>query len=403
MDNLEKVEQAAQKFEAKAAQIENIEKAATTANETANKTAEVVNSVKSSVDNISTEVKSFSEWKVKKDEADAANQKALDQIIAWQKESRNAMPHGKKSFGEAFAEAVEANWKDISRVAKGEKFSMEIKAVGNMTTANNLTGDGVNTYRPGVVALPSHRINFRDLIPTTQSETGTYVHYKESGSEGSISRQGTPGAAKTQIDYDFTEVETVNQYIAGYARFAKQMTKNLPWFQNTLPRLLLRDFYKAENAQFWTDVTGTAGIATDTGSETDDVKRVIDAIAYQHNDNFNADYILVNHLQLAALNKALYDSQNYPGAAGVLSSSNGTLAISGVPIIAATWVTNDKGLIVDRDYLERIEVESIKVEFFEQDGDNVTKNLITARIECMEAVNLMLPASARYFDFGNES
>jgi hypothetical protein len=29
--------------------------------------------------------------------------------------------------------------------------------------------------------------------------------------------------------------------------------------------------------------------------------------------------------------------------------------------------------------------------------------LITARIECFEAVNLMLPASARYFDFGNLS
>ena len=36
-----------------------------------------------------------------------------------------------------------------------------------------------------------------------------------------------------------------------------------------------------------------------------------------------------------------------------------------------------------------------------EDADNFTKNLITARIECLEDVNLMMPASALYADFGN--
>jgi hypothetical protein len=359
--------------------------------------------LETSIDEVKKDTTSIKEWQVKKDEADKKNQEALDQIIAWKKENANKVPQGKKSFGEAFAEAVEANWKDISKVTKGNKFTMEIKSVGDMTTAANLTGSGVNTYAPSQAILPPHAINLRDLIPTTSSETGTYVHYRESGSEGSISRQSTPGAAKTQIDYDFTEVETVNSYIAGYARFAKQMAKNLPWFQNTLPRLLLRDFYMRENLQFFADIVGTSGISTAAGSETEDVKTLIDAIALQHNSNFNASYVLVNHLQLARLNKLLYTTGNYQGSGGALGQSNGVVSISGVPVVAATWVTDDKGLIVDRDFIERVEVESIKVEFFEQDGDNVTKNLITARIECMEAVNLMLPASARYFDFGNVS
>jgi hypothetical protein len=355
------------------------------------------------IDNVSKKVDGIVEWKVTKDVADKANQEALDKIISWQKENQNRVPQGKKNFGEAFAEAVELNWKDISKVAKGDKFSMEIKTVGDMTVADNLTGGAVNTYSPVQAILPPHAINLRDLIPTTSSATGTYVHYRESGTEGSISRQSTPGAAKTQIDYDFTEVETVNSYIAGWARFAKQMAKNLPWFQTTLPRLLLRDFYMRENLQFYADIIGTSGIATAAGSETEDVKTLIDAVALQHNSNFNASYILVNHVQLARLQKLLYTTGNYQGSGGALGQSNGVISISGVPVIAATWVTDDKGLIVDRDFVERVEVESIKVEFFEQDSDNVTKNLITARIECMEAVNLMLPASARYFDFGNVS
>jgi hypothetical protein len=359
-------------------------------------------SITTSVDEVKTSVKSIADWQVKKDEADKENQKALDEILTWKKESRNAMPTGKKSFGQAFAEETEKNFSDISKVKKGQPFSMELKAVGNMTTAGNLTGDPYQTFNPSLVPLPPHMWNFRDIIPTVHSSTGTYVHYKESGSEGSISRQ-SEGSSKTQIDYDFTQVSTVSSYLAGFVRFPKQMIYNLPWIQSELSRLLLRDFFKRENNLFYSDVTGASGIATSVGSETEDVKTLIDAVANQYNDGFQASYILVNHLQQARLQKLLYTTGNYQGSGGALGQSNGVISIAGVPVIAAEWVSDDKGLIVDRDYLQRIEVEGLKVEFFEQDGDNVTKNLITARIECMEALNLLLPQSVRYFDFGNAS
>jgi hypothetical protein len=346
------------------------------------------------------EVKAY----IKQDEADKkANQEALDKLIAESKNNNKAASQEKKSFGQVFAEAVEENWKDISQVSKGQKFSMELKTVGDMTIANHLTGDSVHTYSSRQALVPAQKINFRDLMRTVVSPTGSYVHYKESGTEGSISTQ-TETSAKTQIDYDLTEVKTANEYIAGYTRFSKKLRNNLPFFQGTLPTLLLRDFFKAENAAFWTEVSGASGIATGAGSATDDVEKLIDAIGEQMDDNFNASYILVGHLQMARLNKLLYSSGNqYTGQGGVVSSANGMISIANVPIIAASWVTDDKGLIIDQDYLERIEVEGVKVEFFEEDADNVTKNLITARVECMEAVNLMLAASARYFDFGNLS
>jgi hypothetical protein len=97
----------------------------------------------------------------------------------------------------------------------------------------------------------------------------------------------------------------------------------------------------------------------------------------------------------------LYVNGYYQGSGGILSSVNGNVAISGTPILPASWVTDDKILIIDRDYLERVETEAITVEFSMEDADNFTKNLITARIECLEDVNLMMPASALYADFGN--
>lgn len=50
------------------------------------------------------------------------------------------------------------------------------------------------------------------------------------------------------------------------------------------------------------------------------------------------------------------------------------------------------------DYIERVETEAVNITFAMEDADNFTKNLITARIECQEELNLMLPASAIYLD-----
>lgn len=360
-----------------------------------------IKGLEAGIEGVQKSVNTITEWQVKKDEADKANQAALDKLIAESKNGKNGKAE-KKTFSQNFAEAVEAKWDEISKVSKGKKAVIELKTVGDMSVSANLTGDGTQSYG-GQVILPGQSINFRDILPTTHSPNRTYAQHREKTTgEGSIAAQ-TEGSAKAQVDIDFEKIETVNEYVAGFARFTKQLSKELSFFQNTLPRILLRKFYEAENAKFFTDITGTSGIATSTGSETDDVKRLIDAIAYQLNANYNPSYALVNPLQLARLNKALYDSQNYASAAGVVSAANGGLTIAGVPVIAASWVTDDKGLIIDQTFVERVEVEGLMIEFFEQDSDNVTKNMITARIECFEAVNLMLPASARLWDFGNVS
>jgi hypothetical protein len=320
---------------------------------------------------------------------------ALQVRVKNQKESKVE----KKSFGQLFAEGLEANFDAIQNVKKGKPFRMEMKAVGNMLLSANLTGDGTASYSATQAILPAQKINFRDLIPTAVSPTGLYVQYRETGGEGALAQQ-TEGAVKGQVDYDFTEVKVVENYIAGFARFSKQMAKQLPYMQTTLPRLLMRDFYKKENGLFYTTVTGAA-TGTTTTSETDDIKAIIDLIANTQAANFNASYAIVHPSQLARLNKLLYTNGYYQGSGGVVSAPNGGITIGGTPIISATWATDDKILIIDADYLERVETEALTVEFSMEDSDNFQRNLITARIECQEEINLMLPASAIYTDLGN--
>ena len=333
------------------------------------------------------------------DEAAKKNQAALDQLIA--EKAAKTVNNKTKSFGDAFAEQVaeafEAKQAEIKEFQKNKnaKLTIDLKAVGTMTTSANLSGDGVATYNSRQGLVPAQKINMRDLIPTAVSPTGLYVTYRETGTEGSIGIQ-TEGNAKSQIDYDLTEVKVVSDYIAGFARFSKQMMFQLPFLQNTLQRMLLRDFYKKENATFFSAVSSAATGSTTTSASVD-AEQLVDWIANQLDANFEASFALVSYAQWADLLKTKPTDYSVPG--GFVIDANGNVRIAGVPVIGASWVTNDKALIIDANYLERVETEGLRVEFSYEDSDNFQKNLVTARVECFEDINIMRTDAIIYGSF----
>ena len=333
------------------------------------------------------------------DEAAKKNQAALDQMIA--EKAAKTVNNKTKSFGDAFseqmAEAFEAKQAEIKEFQKNKnaKLTIDLKAVGTMTTSANLSGDGVATYNTRQGLVPAQKVNFRDLIPTAVSPTGLYVTYRETGTEGSIGIQ-TEGNLKSQIDYDLTEVKVVSDYIAGFARFSKQMMFQLPFLQNTLQRMLLRDFYKKENATFFSAVSSAATGSTTTSASVD-AEQLVDWIANQLDANFEASFALVSYAQWADLLKTKPTDYSVPG--GFVIDANGNVRIAGVPVIGASWVTNDKALIIDANYLERVETEGLRVEFSYEDSDNFQKNLVTARVECFEDINIMRTDAIIYGSF----
>ncbi len=348
---------------------------------------EVSTMVEKSIDSVKAEIKAVKDEMDK--QAEEVSRKSAAKIAST------------KSIGEQIAENLDSNMAIAEKELKssGGSFTMNLKAVGNMLLSSNLTGDSVATYNQQQAILPSQKLNFRDLIPTVQSATGTFVTDKESGSEGAIAAQ-TEGASKGQIDYDLTEVKTVNAYIAGFATFSKQMMRSLPFIEQTLTRMLIRDFFKAENASFFGTVSGAATGST-TVTASDDVEEIIQLIGNQKSANFNASYALVSPTQMARLIINTYNKGYYAGAGAVILNGAGGLTIFGTPVFEASWVTDDKVLIFDRDYLERVEVEGLNVTFSYENGTNFVQNLVTARIECYEAINLMLPTAAIYADLGN--
>ena len=377
-------------------ELKNIETAVKSATESVERMKAANEAAIADVKNDVAEVKAAV---VTMDEAAKKNQAALDQLIA--EKAAKKVDNKTKSFGDAFAEqmaeAFEAKQAEIKEFQKNKnaKLTIDLKAVGTMTLGNNLSGDGVATYNQRQGLVPAQKINMRDLIPTAVSPTGLYVTYRETGTEGSIGIQ-TEGNAKSQIDYDLTEVKVVSDYIAGFARFSKQMMFQLPFLQNTLQRMLLRDFYKKENSTFFTAVS-TAATGSTTTSATVDAEQLVDWIANQLDANFEASFALVSYAQWADLLKTKPTDYSVPG--GFVIDANGNVRIAGVPVIGASWVTNDKALIIDANYLERVETEGLRVEFSYEDSDNFQRNLVTARVECFEDINIMRTDAIIYGSF----
>lgn len=300
-----------------------------------------------------------------------------------------------KSFDEVLLEKLQGI-ENIEKEMKSKgRILIEMPEVKTMTLSANLSGDPVATYNSRQAINPSQLVNFRDFVPTVQSPTGLYVTYREaSGNANNIAAQ-LEGSLKQENNYSLTEVKTVNSFIAGFSKFSRQMLANLPFMSQTLPRLLARDFFKAENSSFFSTVSGAA-TGTTTTTATAAVGKIINLIGNHRTADFTTAVVFVSNAQWSTLLVESFTNGYYMGAGGLQVGVNGSLTLAGVPIVGANWIPNNRALLVDRDFLERVEVSGLNIELSYEDQNNFVTNMVTARIECYEAINLMLPNSAIY-------
>lgn len=271
---------------------------------------------------------------------------------------------------------------------------LEVKAVANMTTSN-LTGTKPRNYNFDIVTLPSQMVNIEDLAGTVVADTGNYTYTRETGAEGSIGAQ-TEGSAKNQKDYDFTAYDVATDFIAGFTRYSKKMRNNLAYIANTIPQLLRRDYYKAENAAFQTVLAAAATASTEVITGQTKVEMLINEIGkLQDNDYDNTNAIVVKPTDyLDILKTAKQD------LASAVTYENGILRVAGVQVLkASSWLPANKYYVGDWSRVNKVVTEGLSLEFSEQEGSNFVNNNITARIEAQVALAVEQPAAIIYGDF----
>lgn len=316
-----------------------------------------------------------------------ALQKHLDELdIAVQQKGEKDLKdmHPVAAYYKAMTEAIEEKGDEISKVRKGHGFEMEVKAP--MLLSTNLTGDPVKTYDESVKEIPFQRVNFADLVPNISSRTGVYTYYVENAPTGAAATQ-TEGADKAEIEFNLTETICNAAYIAGYTRVSKQMMQDLPFLMSFLPRALRREYFKAENASFENTLT-TAATGTSTGAGG--VTGIIEDIGVLEADDYEVTGIVMNPADWASLAAAAIPGNTQ---SAIVSFVNNQMFIAGVPVFKASWVTAGEYILGDWFWAKKIVVDGLSVEFFEQDQDNVIKNLVTVKVESRTCLAVEKPAA----------
>jgi HK97 family phage major capsid protein len=286
----------------------------------------------------------------------------------------------KDAFAEEFAKIKEQANEPVAQ----HKF--KVKAVGNMTASANLTGSVQATYASQPALRARRKLHIRDLLNVIPSATGLWKFYRQNipAGEGSFDFQTTHGNLKEQLDYDFTEVTVTVDYLAGFVRIAKQMLQDLPFMQSFVSNELVEDYLRTEDNKFfgalYSAATGTAGTSTVT------VEKVIETIANLEDRDYDVNGIVVTNQVWAKILKTKPNDYSIPG--GVTITPNGDVAIVGVPVFKtnASNIGNDRILLGDFTKAAIIQTEGLNVNMYEQDSDNVQRNLITVKAEARVAL-----------------
>ena len=288
--------------------------------------------------------------------------------------------------------AIADNIDSIKTVSKDKGF--QTKAVANMTTAN-LTGSAPKTYNFDIVTLPSQMVNIEDLARAVSAENGIYVYTRETGAEGSIGA-AAEGAAKNLKDYDFTAYDVTTDFIAGITRYSKKMRNNLTYIVNSIPALLRRDYYKAENAAFQAILAAAATASTEKITGKTKAEMLINEIGKLQDADYDAtNLIVVKPTDYLSILKTAKDD-----LAAAVTYDGGVLRVAGVQVLkASSWLPANKYYVADWSRVSKVSTEGLSLEFSETEGSNFVNNNITARIEAQVGFAVEQPAAVIYGDF----
>jgi HK97 family phage major capsid protein len=327
---------------------------------------------------------------VKFDEMDKALLEAKSENNRMKMEAKEAKPI---SFNQAFATAMDENSDNLEKFKRKEikQFAMELKTVGDMSLSNITDLAAANVQMlPGIIPAAPRKLHIRSLLPTGVMTTSAIHYLQETGSEGSVAAWADNSGTKSQIDYDLTEEVAPSEFIAGYLRITRKALDDISAMRSYLQSRLLEQYLDAEDNQLLNGSgisPNLGGLITNaeaySGFRTIQVEKLIDSIAQIDGNNHSANGILLSPEQYYALllTKGTTNDYTLPGL-GTVTSVNGQMFISGVPVFKSTAMSDSNYLVGDWSKGAQLYVrENPIVRFFEEDGTNVRENKITVRVE----------------------
>lgn len=339
------------------------------------------------------EVKQLNEDGIKKGQTLAEINEEIKQLKANQGRHRTEFGEEVKSTQAIIAEGFAEHFEEIKSVRKGSGFKMEHKAVGTMTSANNSGGNVVRTISNIFPTRGRRRSRIRDLVDVIPTATGLWEYWRQPYNtigEGSFGFQTTPGALKNQLDYDYERVQVTADYLAGFVVIAKQMLQDLPFMQSQVTSDLVEDYNRVESATFFNQLTAAA-TGNNTAAQTVYAEKIVQWIANLLEADREPTGIVTTASNWATLMNTKPSDYSLPGGGSVTIGADGTVYFLGMPVYVASqaYIGANRTLIGDFNYAKILQAEGLSTNIYEQDSDNVRRNLVTIKTEARVALAVL--------------
>lgn len=357
------------------------------------------------------------------DEATKNEIKNLEESIYSQKDRIEAIEKSNNRIGNSLApisfknkieEALNSKntQEQIEAFKSGQTsgFTMNTKAV--ITESGSYTGDVVPAdYVAGMKYDPDRRTHVRQFLPTGTTDSDKIRYIKESNftdNTGIVAE----GNASGQNDFELTATDAVVEKIAAHFRVSKEALNDTAGLASHISLRGMEKYMVEEDS--WLLYDSTYGLTVTSTDYTLD-QYVLDADATEHdvlleaikqveNRNFAPSAIMLSIQRFYDMIRRKDANGNYLFPDDV-AYGNRVPVLRGVPIIATNAINDTDGdaddfLVADFPMLTTLfDRESMQVRFYEQDQDNVVKDLVTVQISGRLALPTYLPNAGAFGNF----
>lgn len=304
-----------------------------------------------------------------------------------------------KTFKGSFSDGIEVIKDNLASFAK-TKSKLDINVELKDMDFDNFSAGALEALTtevlPGVYSTAWSQLWLRNIFRNASTTSGNIKYIQEDNTENAKPAAGAvdiwdgskPIAellAKADLEYNFNDEDVAVQWIAGTVRLKREMLDDIAFLRSYIPQQLVygkRGIFVRENTLILATMNQNS-IAYD-GSKTLLVEKLVDAVLGQMKDHYHtANYILMNNRDEAEIifNKATGSGEYDLPSVVQVNPVSGQLTIAGIPVIGLPQFQKGTAFVVDTReslFVSRMEPE---VRFFEEDRDNVIKNLITIRGE----------------------
>ncbi len=265
---------------------------------------------------------------------------------------------------------------------------------------------------PGIVPGAFRQLTLLDFMPT--GATGSnQVEYTRELLWNNQAAETAEGAPKLETDNTFQLVQEPVRTIAHWLRLSKQVLDDAPALSSYVDRRLRHGILQRLESQL---IVGTglgsnlsgivnaplrstlfvpfAGPPPDT--QVDSINRAKYLVA---GAEYQANFVLLNPADWGVIERMKRTDNGYVAGdgAGITYINNGlTPVIWGLPVVLSNAVPAGFFAVGDSNAMQLFMRQQATVEMFEQDGTNVTANLVTVRAEMRAAFAVFVPAAIQY-------